>query len=135
MAPADTRHPPHSVRIGGAILGLLLLAGPALAEEPAASPAAAGPDEADLDRLLALLPEADPEWGAFLSGDCTACHREGAGGEGIPDIVGWPAEAIATSLAAYRSGLGENPTMRTMAQRLSDEEIAALAVYFESRAP
>jgi cytochrome c len=37
-----------------------------------------------------------------------------------------------TALYAYREGYRENQAMQLIAKRLTDEEIAALAYYFES---
>lgn len=74
--------------------------------------------------------EGDPEYGAYLAGECTACHRLDGEYEGIPSIVGWPREEFVLTLHAYKRGLREHEVMEMTARRLSDEEIAALAAYF-----
>lgn len=85
-----------------------------------AAPAAAEPDAM----------EGDPEYGAYLAGECTGCHQASGADEGIPGIAGWPPEAFFLSMDAYRSGAREHPVMNMVAGRLGDEEIAALAAHF-----
>ena len=77
-----------------------------------------------------LAIEGDREWGAFLSAECATCHRRDGAVDGIPSITGWPEDSFVTVLHAYRAGVRPNPTMQTIARRLSDDEIAALAAYF-----
>ena len=73
---------------------------------------------------------------------CAACHSaDGAGNApaGFPRLGGQHADYIATQLKAYRAAAdgdatgrandGDNKPMRTIALRLSDSEIAALANY------
>lgn len=103
-------------------------------------------DRADLIAYIALAPAGaeggfsvdpailaivgDPAYGAYLSSECAACHSDGA--EGIPRIRNLPVTGFVTMMHAYRSGHRTHPVMETIAARLSDEEIAALAAYFES---
>ena len=75
----------------------------------------------------------DIEYGQYLSSECTACHSNVHTQQGIPKIAGYTAEAIATLLHAYKNKELENVTMQTIAARLDDEAIAALAVYYASR--
>ena len=97
-------------------------------ELPPAEPTATA-EEYGLDpRLLAI--EGDPEYGAYLAGECTTCHRAGGSGEGIPSITGWPSDDFVIALQAYKRGKREHPAMQLVAGRLSDEEIAALAAHF-----
>ena len=86
------------------IAAALVLAGPALAG----------------DRAL----------GEYLASECVACHRPGGRSQGIPPIVGWPEDAFVAAMNAYRVKERPNPVMQTIAGRLTDEEIAALAAYF-----
>lgn len=72
----------------------------------------------------------DPAYGAYLSSECVACHSDGA--QGIPQIRNLPATDFVTMMHAYRSGNREHPAMQIIAARLTDEEIAALAAYFEN---
>ncbi len=78
--------------------------------------------------VLAL--QGDPDYGEYLSGECVTCHRADGGDEGIPSITGWPIEDFVVALHAYRSEHRDNEAMRMVTSRLSDEEIAGLAVYF-----
>jgi cytochrome c len=73
----------------------------------------------------------DVPYGAFLSSGCTACHRD-SGGDGIPSIAGLAPSVFIAGLVAYRNGTRDHQVMNMMAQRLGDEEIAALAAYFET---
>lgn len=73
----------------------------------------------------------DYAYGQFLSSECTACHRN-EGGEGIPSIAGLSASDFIAGLVAYRSGERQHEVMQTITRRLGDEEIAALAAYFEA---
>lgn len=73
---------------------------------------------------------ADPAYGEYLSGECMACHRKDSQEKGIPAIVGWPAEQFIAVMHDYKSKHRTNPTMQTIAGRLSDDEIAALAAYW-----
>ena len=93
---------------------------------PAAEPTATA-EEYGLDpQLLAI--RGDPEYGAYLAGECITCHR--TGGEGIPSITGWPLDDFVIALHAYKRGKRAHPAMQMVAGRLSDEEIAALAAHF-----
>lgn len=91
-----------------AIAGALLLAG-------AAGPAPAG----------------DPAYGAWLASECVTCHQSGGPPVGgIPAITGWPVESFKAVMEDYRARRRHNPVMETIAGRLGDAEIAALAAYF-----
>lgn len=93
---------------------LLFLAGPALAQAPVGNAEAA---KGKIDM-------------------CEGCH-------GIPDyrtayphvyhvplIVGQQSVYIANALHAYKSGARSHPSMRAIAESLSDQDIADLAAYF-----
>jgi len=100
------------------ILGfmLLLLAGPALAQAPG------GNAEAAKSKISM----------------CAGCH-------GIPDyktayphvyhvpmIEGQQAVYIVNALQAYKSGARSHPSMRAIAQGLSEQDMADLAAYYSS---
>ncbi len=80
--------------------------------------------------ILAI--EGDPAYGEYLSGECVICHQLDGRNDGIPAIVGWLPEDFVIALHAYKSGYRTNEVMVMTAQGLSDEEIAALAAYFET---
>lgn len=73
------------------------------------------------------------DYGAYLAGECTTCHRLDGVSEGIPPIAGWPVDAFVTVLTSYRDGAQENQAMRSVAKGLSDEDIEALAVFFHQQ--
>jgi cytochrome c len=105
-------------------------------DSPANIPEAA-PTARATDPDLELAPEilairGDPAYGQYLSGECTTCHQTDGGGEGIPSITGWPVEDFVIAMHAYKKNIRKNPAMNMMASRLSDEEIAALAAYFNA---
>jgi len=77
---------------------------------------------------------ADLEYGAYLASECTTCHRADGETEGIPAIVGWDEQHFIDALKAYLGKTRDNPTMRTIAKRLTDEDMQALAAYFRSLA-
>ena len=72
------------------------------------------------------------ELGAYLSNECVTCHQRSGASNGIPSITGWPQDAFVSALRAYRGRERKSPVMQTIADQLSDEEIAALAAYFGS---
>jgi cytochrome c len=80
------------------------------------------PVHADEARTMAL--------GRHLSRECSACHRLDGVDNGIPSITGWPSEDFVATIDFYRTGARNNPAMVSVAQSLSDEEIAALAAYY-----
>ncbi len=89
------------------------------------------PRDPDVDpEILAIT--GDPDYGAYLSGECTTCHQVDGGDEGIPSITGWEPADFVTALHAYKNKHRKHPVMQMMAARLSDEEIAALAAYFQN---
>ena len=82
------------------------------------------------EELLAL--EGDLEYGEYLSSECMTCHQRSGQDMTIPTIMNKPAHELVTALFAYREGYRENQAMQLIAKRLTDEEIAALAHYFET---
>jgi len=92
--------------------------------------------------LLAMLPlpvdralAGDAAYGAYLSSECVTCHRVDGVNAGIPSIVGWPAEQFLAALKSYKSKERSNPVMQTIAGRLAEAEMAALAAYFAGLRP
>ena len=96
---------------------------------PEADPTATGTDH-DIDpAILAIV--GDPEYGEYLSGECTTCHQADGRVDGIPSITYWPEEDFVVAMHAYKNKQRSHPVMQMIAGRLSDEEIAALAAYFK----
>ncbi|OJV09629.1 MAG: hypothetical protein BGO20_02880 [Bosea sp. 67-29] len=83
---------------------------------------AAGSAQAAGDRAL----------GEYLSAECAACHVGSASGaQGIPALAGMPAGQLTALMMSYRRGERDNAAMRNVARQLSEDDIAALAAYYE----
>ncbi|MCV6595056.1 MAG: c-type cytochrome [Silicimonas sp.] len=95
---------------------------------PEADPTAQGTDHEVDPEILAL--KGDPEYGEYLSSECTTCHQASGGDDGIPSIVLWPEESFVMAMHAYKDQVRPNQVMQMIAGRLSNDEIAALAAYF-----
>ncbi|MFZ4807307.1 MAG: c-type cytochrome [Hyphomicrobiaceae bacterium] len=75
---------------------------------------------------------ADVAYGEYLAAECVTCHQRSGNTNGIPSIVGWPADQFEVVIKAYRWKERDNVVMQTIAARLTDEDIQALAAYFEA---
>jgi cytochrome c len=75
----------------------------------------------------------DVELGRHLASECLTCHR--AGGATVPALFGMAPPRFTTAIKAYRDRERPNPVMQTIAGRLTDEEITALAAYFAQTNP
>ena len=73
---------------------------------------------------------ADIQLGRYLGAECVTCHRAGATTGTIPNIFGVAEATLVEVLTAYRDKRLPNPVMQNIASRLSDEDIAAVALYF-----
>jgi len=80
--------------------------------------------------ILAI--EGNVEYGQYLSSTCVTCHQASGDASGIPPIINWPADAFVTVLHAYKSKSRENVVMQQITSTLGNDEIAALAAYYES---
>ena len=78
-----------------------------------------------------LLDAADIDYGEYLSGQCLTCHQSSSD-EGIPAINGAEALYIAKKLLLYKNKELENEVMQLVAGGLDKEQIASLAIYFNS---
>ena len=91
---------------------------------------------AALVTMLLLPPQnafaADVELGRYLATECMTCHGASKTDSTIPDIFGKPESLIGEGLKAYRDRRLPNEVMQTVASRLKDDEIAALAAYFRT---
>jgi cytochrome c553 len=77
--------------------------------------------------------QADSGLGAYLAGECVTCHRTDVANKGIPPIAGWPEASFIAALQAYKHKARPNIVMQTIAARLQDDEMAALAKYFAAQ--
>jgi len=86
------------------------------------------------DAAVAILAlESDPEYGEYLANECTSCHNPNAGADStVPNIHGAEKQSLIENLLAYKSGQRDNTTMKGVADKLSNEDIAALATYLSS---
>lgn len=96
---------------------------------PEADPTIQGTDHSVDPAILAL--KGDPEYGEYLSSECTTCHQTSGSDDGIPSIILWPEEDFVLAMHAYKSKRRAHPVMQMIAGRLADDEIAALAAYFK----
>lgn len=120
----DTRQRIGAKLLAGAAVQLMLAtpAWPAPGDAAAGDPARGHPERGD------------PAFGEYLSSECVTCHQlSGAATAGVPAITGMPPEAFIAALMAYKTGIRDNQVMRSIASRLSEEEMAALAAYFAAR--
>lgn len=104
--------------------GLVLLAGSLMAAEPESTtsvPHATG----------------SAEEGAAKAAVCLACH--GMNGNSTnpewPSLAGQNAVYLAEQLRLFRAGVRNDPVMSPLAATLTDDDIADLAVYYQSQTP
>jgi cytochrome c553 len=83
------------------------------------------------------LVDGDIDAGKAKSTPCSACH--GANGISLsplwPNLAGQAAPYIVAQLKDFKDGSRVDPLMTPQAMNLSDEDMADLAVYFESLPP
>ena len=85
------------------------------------------------DAVLAL--EGDKEYGQYLSGECVTCHQISGQVEGIPSIIGVPRDYFVRAMLEYKNNIRTNEVMKLRAATITNEDLAALAAYFESLEP
>lgn len=80
------------------------------------------------------LVDGSAEAGKAKALTCTACHGpEGNSTSSLwPNIAGQNAPYLLAQLQAFKDGTRQDPLMSAQAMLLSDEDMADLAVYFES---
>ncbi|GBD42511.1 Cytochrome subunit of sulfide dehydrogenase [bacterium HR39] len=76
-------------------------------------------------------PAADISYGEYLANECVACHPPDVTDGVIPPLWLLPRDYFVQALREYREGTRDNPVMRSVARSLGEEEIQALADYFE----
>ena len=82
-----------------------------------------------------LSTQGDVEYGAYLAAECTTCHQASGDNDGIPSIIGWNTDDFVTAMHAYKAKHRAHPVMQMVAGRLTNDEIAALAAYFQGLTP
>ena len=79
----------------------------------------------------AMTIDGDTEFGEYLATECLTCHHASGDATGIPSIVGWDRRAFVRALFLYKTNVRSHDVMKLMTTNLGNEEIAALAAYFE----
>ena len=77
-----------------------------------------------------LAQKRDLEFGRYLATECLTCHRSATAGSTIPNIFGMAEPRFTVLIKAYRDKQLPNQVMQSVAGRLKDDEIEALAHYF-----
>jgi cytochrome c len=77
-----------------------------------------------------LAQKADLEFGRYLASECLTCHRSATAGGAIPNIFGMSEARFIVLIKAYRDRQLSNQVMQSVASRLKDDEIDALAHFF-----
>ena len=95
----------------------------------ASHPPPPAPGSVEVPQAVLDLP-GDPAYGEYLASECVTCHRLDGTDQGIPKITGWPKKAFLTAMYEYRLRARPHQAMQLVAERLTDEELAALAAYF-----
>jgi cytochrome c553 len=72
----------------------------------------------------------DIELGRYLASECMTCHRSPRADGAIPNIFGLTQQHLSESIRNYRDKRLPNEVMQNVASRLTDEEIASLALFF-----
>jgi cytochrome c553 len=78
----------------------------------------------------AVAQTGDLELGRYLASECVTCHRSATASSIIPNIFGMSVPRFVMLIKAYRDKQMPNPVMQSVASRLKDEDIEALALYF-----
>ena len=76
--------------------------------------------------------QATIEYGEYLSFECVACHRASNAEGAIPTIASLPSQYFINALHSYRDGNRLNLVMQDIAFSLTEEQVEALAAYYES---
>lgn len=71
------------------------------------------------------------EYGEYLSFECVACHRAHNAEGAIPTIASLPSQYFINAIKSYRDGDRLNLVMQDIAFSLNDEQIEALAAYYQ----
>jgi len=70
----------------------------------------------------------------YLAANCANCHgTNGAGSVGLPGLAGLKKEYIIEQMSAFKNGKREATLMHQIAKGYTDEQIAAMAAFFEQQ--
>lgn len=81
------------------------------------------------------LADEQKDYGEYLSGECTSCHKLDGTGEDIPSIIGRDPEQFVAAMRSFKNGERKNQAMVSVAKSLDDEQLKALSLYFGSLEP
>jgi cytochrome c553 len=87
----------------------------------------------------AAAPAGNPDAARSLVSMCTGCHTIPGYQSSfprvyrVPKIGGQSAKYIEAALTAYKKGERNHPTMKAIAEGLSDQHIAEIAAYYAAR--
>ncbi len=71
--------------------------------------------------------------GKAKAAKCASCHgADGAGKKANPPLAGMNVEAHIKAMQDYRSGSRKHAVMKMLAKKLSDQDVADIAVYYAS---
>ena len=70
----------------------------------------------------------------YLAANCANCHgTNGAGSQGLPSLAGLKKEYFIEQMNNFKSGAREATLMHQLAKGYTDEQVAAMAAYFEQQ--
>lgn len=81
----------------------------------------------------------DPQAGASKNSMCVGCHGIPGYHTAFPEVYSVPklggqhAEYIVAALKEYKSGARKHPSMRGIAEQLSDQDMEDLAAYYSAK--
>lgn len=83
---------------------------------------------------VATANDTDLDLGRHLASQCLACHGATTSGA-IPGLSGMPERVFTDAIDSFRSKRRSSPIMSPIAERLTNEDVAALARYFATARP
>lgn len=104
---------------------------------PLAATAGPASETAWTPELLNFVKKGNPDKGKELAAPCAGCHGEqGVSGiDDFPSLAGQNANYLYKQLRDYAGGYREHPLMTSVAQGLSEQDSADLAVWFSALPP
>ncbi len=70
----------------------------------------------------------------YLAANCANCHgTNGAGSQGLPSLAGLKKEYIIEQMNNFKSGAREATLMHQISKGYTDEQVAAMAAFFEQQ--
>ena len=83
---------------------------------------------------VAVAQSTAPQNVKYLAANCANCHgTNGAGSQGMPSLAGLKKEYIIEQMNSFKSGAREATLMHQLAKGYTDEQVAAMAAFFEQQ--